>query len=134
MKNLQIATAMIELGAGLTLLCCPSAAVALLVGVAVEEPAALTVARVCGAGLLTLGVACWLARGDTQSRAANGLVAAMLVYDVAVAAILAFAAIGNGLYGIALWPAVILHAVMSVWCVAWLRHSSLKLSLLESKS
>jgi hypothetical protein len=108
--------------------------VALLVGTPLEGPAGLTAARVCGAALLTLAVACWLARGDTQSRAANGLVAAMLLYDVAVAAILAFAAIGNRLYGVALWPAVILHTVMSVWCVACLRHSSLKLSHLEFKS
>jgi hypothetical protein len=134
MKNLQIASAMIELGAGLALLSYPSVAVALLVGAPLEGPAALAVARVCGAALLALGVACWLARGDTQGRAANGLVAAMLVYDIAVAALLAFAAIGNGLYGVALWPAVILHTVMSAWCVACLRHSFPKLSLLEFKS
>jgi hypothetical protein len=134
MKTLQIASALIELGAGLALLSYPSVAVALLVGAPLEGPVASTVVRVCGAALLTLGVACWLARGDTQSRAANGLVAAMLLYDVAVAAILAFAAIGNGLYGVALWPAVILHTVLSFWCVACLRHRSLKLSLLEFKS
>ncbi|HEV3304050.1 MAG TPA: hypothetical protein VG055_30645 [Planctomycetaceae bacterium] len=134
MKTLQIASALIELGAGLALLSYPSVAVAFLVGAPLEGPAALTVGRVCGAALLSLGVACWLARGDAQSRAANGLVAAMLFYDVAVAAILAFAAIGNGLYGVALWPAVVLHTAMSVCCVACLRHSSLKLFLLESKS
>jgi hypothetical protein len=134
MKTLQIASALIELGAGLALLSYPSVAVVFLVGAPLEGPAALTAGRVCGAALLSLGVACWLARGDTQSRAANVLIAAMLFYDAAVAAILAFAAIGNGLYGVALWPAVILHTVMSVWCVACLRHSSLKLFLLESKS
>jgi hypothetical protein len=134
MQPLQITSAMIELGAGLALLSYPSVAVALLVGVQLEGPAPLTVARVCGAGLLALGVACWLARGDTQSRAANGLVAAMLVYDVAAAAILAFAAIGNGLYGVALWPAVVLHAIMSIWCAACLRYTSLKPPLLDFKS
>jgi len=122
MKALQTATAVIELGAGLALLCCPSATVALLVGgVPLEAPAALTVARVSGAGLLALSVACWLARGDTQSRTARGLVVAMLFYDVAAVAILAFAGIGFGLHGVALWPAAVLHAVMAVWCVAWLR-------------
>ena len=134
MKTLQIVSAMIELGAGLALLSYPSVAVAFLIGAPLEGPAMMTVARVCGAGLLTLGIACWLARGDAQSRAANGLVAALLFYDVAVAVVLAYAAIGNGLYGVALWPAVILHAVMSVWCVACLRRSSLKHSLLESES
>jgi len=120
MTILQIASAIIELGAGLALLCCPLAAATLLIGAPLEGPAALTVTRVCGAGLFTLGVACWLARGDTQSRAARGLIAAMLLYDVAVAALLAFAAIGWGLHGVALWPAVVLHGVMSIWCVACL--------------
>jgi hypothetical protein len=110
-------TAVIELEAGLALLVWPSATVTLLVGVPLEAPAPLTVARVGGAGLLALGVACWFARGDAQSRAARGLVAAMLLYDVAAAGVLAFAAIGFGLQGVALWPAVVLHAAMAVWCV-----------------
>jgi hypothetical protein len=59
--------------------CFPSITVELLVGAPLETPAALTVARVGGAGLLALGLACWLARGDTQSRAARGLVAARLL-------------------------------------------------------
>src|SRR5579863_55986 len=134
MKSLHTASALIELGAGLALLSCPSVAVSFLIGTPLEGPAGVTAARVCGAALLTLAVACWLARGDTQSRSANGLVAAMLFYDAAVAAVLAFAALGNGLYGVALWPAVILHAVMGIWCVACLPHRFAKLSLLESKS
>ena len=120
MKTLHTVSAVIELGAGLALLCFPSTTVALLLGSPLDTTTALTVARVCGAGLLALGVACWLARGDTQSRAARGLVAAILLYDVAAAAVLAFAGIGFGLHGVALWPAVVLHAVMAVWCVSCL--------------
>jgi hypothetical protein len=120
MKALHSVSAVIEMGAGLALLCFPSATVALLVGVSPEGPAALTVARVGGAGLLGLGVACWLARTDEQSRAARGLIAAMFLYDVAAVAILAFAGIGFGLHGAALWPAVVLHAVMTFWCVVYL--------------
>jgi hypothetical protein len=121
MKTLQTVTAVIELGAGLALLCFPSMAVALLLGSPLDTLTALTVARVGGSGLLSLGVACWLARGDSLSRAARGLVAAVLLYDVAAVAILAFAGIGFGLHGVALWPAVVLHAVMTVWCVGCLR-------------
>jgi hypothetical protein len=128
MKTLQTVTALIELGAGLALLCFPSTTVALLLGSPLDTTTALTVARVGGAGLLSLGVACWLARGDTQSRAARGLVAAMLLYDVAAVAIIAFAGIGFGLHGVALWPAVVLHAMMTVWCVAWLRRSPLNMT------
>src|ERR1700747_422498 len=121
MKNLYSVTAVIELGAGLALLCFPSPPVALLVGTPLEAAPALTVGRVGGAGLLALGVACWLARGDTPSRAARGLIAAMSLYNVAAVVVLAFAGIGFGLHGVALWPAVILHAVMTVWCFEWLR-------------
>jgi hypothetical protein len=117
MKALQTASAVIELGAGLALLCFPSIVVELLVGAPLEAPAALTVARVGGAGLFALGVGCWIARSDAQSRAAKGLVAALLLYDVAAVVILVSADIGFGLRGIGLWPAVVLHAVMTVWCV-----------------
>jgi hypothetical protein len=122
-KILLTTTVVIELGAGLALLCCPSAMVTIVVGVLLETPADLTVARVGGAGLFALGLACWLARGDPQSRTARGLVAAMLVYDVAAVAVLTFAGIGFGLRGVALWAAVILHAVITIWCVACLLHS-----------
>ena len=121
MKALPIVTAVIEVGAGLALLGFPSAAAMLLLGTPLDTPAALTVARVAGAGLLALGVACWLARGDTQSPAARGLVGAMLLYNVAAVAVLAFAGIGFGLHGALLWPAVILHAGMAAWCVAGIR-------------
>jgi hypothetical protein len=121
MKNLYSVTAVIELGAGLALLGFPSAMAELIVGAPLEGAPALIVARVGGSGLLALGVACWLARGDTESGAARGLIVAMVLYNVAAVVVLAFAGIGFGLYGVALWPAVILHAMMTVWCVTWLR-------------
>ena len=117
-STLFTATAAIELGAGLALLTCPSATAVLLVGASLEVPASLTVARVAGAALLALGIACWLARGDAHSRAARGLVAAMVLYNLGVAIILGTAGIRSQAVGIALWPAVMLHAAMTVWCIA----------------
>jgi hypothetical protein len=114
---LYAATAVIEIGAGLALLCLPSAAVNLLLGTRLEAPAALAVARVGGVALLTLGVAFWLARDDSQSRAAKGLVAAIVLYNLGVALILAVAGIRSLHAGIVLWPAVVLHAAMAVWCI-----------------
>jgi len=73
--------------------------------------------------LLALGVACLLARDDTQSRAARGLVVAMLMYNIVATAVLAFAGIGLGLHGVVLWPAVVLHAAMGVWCIVCLGRS-----------
>jgi hypothetical protein len=88
LNTLYAATAVIEVGAGLALLCAPSAAAALLLGRPLAAPAALTVARIGGAGLLTLGVACWLAGGDMRSLAAKALVTAMVIYNLGVALIL----------------------------------------------
>src|SRR5208282_738664 len=131
---LQTATALTELGAGLALLSFPSAAVTLLLGAPLEAPAALTVARVAGAALLTLGAAFWLARGDTRSRAARGMVAAMVLYNLGAAIILGAAGIRSQPVGLVLWPAVVLHAAMTIWCIMSLRYLSIAERLGESPS
>jgi len=117
-KGLLTLTAVIELGAGLALVVLPSPVVVLMLGAPLDTPAALSVARLTGAALVALGIACWLARVDGQSRAAIGLAIAMLPYNLAAVAVLAAARIGSGLSGVALWPAVILHTAMAVWCIA----------------
>jgi hypothetical protein len=116
-------TAIIEAATGLGLVVVPSVVVRLLLGSPLDASAAVTLGRVAGAALLALGVACWLARDDTLSSAARGLVAAMLLYNVTVAALLAFAGLSLGLWGVMLWPAVVLHAAMAVWCIACPRRS-----------
>jgi len=123
MSRLLKLTAIIETATGLGLMAVPSVVVRLLLGSPLDTSAAVMLARVAGAALLALGVACWLARDDTQSRATRGLVVAMLMYNLVATAVLAFAGIGLGLRGVMLWPAVILHAAMAVWCVACLRRS-----------
>ena len=122
MKRLLIVTAVMELGTGLALLCCPSPAVALLLGSPLDTPAAVALGRVAGAALLALGVACWLAKHDTRSRAARGLIVAMLLYNLGAVTILGAAGIWSHPVGVALWPAVILHAGMTFWsAVGFLR-------------
>jgi hypothetical protein len=123
MKRLLTLTAIIEAATGLALIALPSIVVRLLLGAEISG-ASIPLGRVAGAALLALGIACWLARDDTQSRAARGLVVAMLMYNIPATAVLAFASIALGLHGVALWPAVILHAVMAAWCGACLRRRS----------
>lgn len=120
-KSLFVVTAVIEAGAGLALMTWPSAAVMLLLGSSLDNLAGLTLGRVAGAALLALGVACWLARRDAESPSAAGLIVAMLLYNSTTVLFLAIANIGSGLVGIALWPAVALHAAMAVWCIAHVR-------------
>ena len=78
----------------------------------------MTLGRVAGAALFALGVACWLAYYDAESCAARGLASAMVLYNIGVAVILGAAGIHSQPVGLVLWPAVILHAAMTVWCIA----------------
>jgi hypothetical protein len=119
-KSLLIVTAGLEAAIGVGLLGMPSRVASLLLGALLDTPAALVVARVTGAALLALGVACWLARNDEKSRAAAGVVTAMLLYNVSAVTVLAYAGSGLGLAGIGLWPAVLLHAALAAWCTACL--------------
>jgi hypothetical protein len=93
MKHLHIATAVIELGAGLALLACPSMTVLLLIGSPLDTYAALALGRVAGAALFALAIANWLASFDARSCASRGLVSAMVVYNACTAVILGFAGI-----------------------------------------
>jgi len=120
MKPLFLTTAVFEAGIGIGLLAAPSVVARLLLGAPLDAPAALTVARVAGAALLALGVACWLAASDAQSCAARGVVSAMVLYNVAAVVVLDAAGIQSQRVGIGLWPAIILHTAMTVWCVAGL--------------
>jgi hypothetical protein len=106
----------LEAGIGIGLLVVPSAVAQVLLGAPFEGPAALTVARLAGAALLALGVACWLAAFDPQSCAARGVVSALVIYNLGAAIILGVAGIQSARTGIGLWPAVILHVTMTVWC------------------
>ena len=117
MKRLLIVTAIIELGVGLALLCFPSATVSFLLGSGLDTPAAVALGRVAGTALFALGVACWLAQYDAQSCAARGLVSAMVLYNLGATIILGVAGIQLRPIGIALWPAVVLHAAMTIWCI-----------------
>ena len=95
----------------------PSQLATLLLGSSLEAAAALTVARIAGVALVALALTCWLARDDSQCRAARGLVAAMAVYHAGVAIVLAYASIGLALSGLGLWPTVLFHTGMTTWCL-----------------
>ena len=120
-RKLLIVTALIEAATGLMLLVTPQLVVTFLLGASLDAPAALVVARIAGAALLSLGCACWLARDDGPNRAVPGLVAAMLLYNSVAVAVLANAGAGARLAGVLTWPVIALHAALAVWCIACLR-------------
>jgi len=115
---LLMASGLIEVGAGLGLALAPGVLVTLFFGEGGETTTARTVARLAGSALLALGTACWLARHNDRSQGARAVIVAMLVYNTAAVAVLAGAAIVLELQGRGLWPAVLLHAALAVWCFA----------------
>lgn len=117
MKRMLTVSAVLELGAGLALMCFPSTAVVLLLRSPIESPAAITLGRVAGVALLALGVACWLVRNDAVSRAVRGVVMAMTVYNLGAVVVLGLFGIQSRPVGVALWSVVALHAIMAAWCV-----------------
>jgi hypothetical protein len=134
MRTLLVVTAVIEAATGVTLVLLPSALAAILLGASLDTLGGLVVARVAGVALLSLSVVCWLSRDDGQSRAARGVIAAMLLYNAGVFAVLAYAGMGLGLSGIGLWPAVLLHAALAAWCIACLRTKRVNQSTTERNS
>jgi hypothetical protein len=92
-----------EIATGAALLVVPSLAGQLLLGEALTGMA-IPAARVAGIALIALGIACW--PGTPR--------AGMLTYSTAVTLYLAYLGLVAGLGGILLWPAVILHAILTV--------------------
>lgn len=120
MKRLLTLTALLEAGAGLGLLVAPGLVAGILLGASLDL-GGTAVGRVAGAALLALGVACWGASRDECSRAAAGLVTALLLYNTVVAGLLIYLRYVAGLSGLGLLPATGLHTAMAVWCIVCLR-------------
>jgi hypothetical protein len=116
MKYFLVLTAAIEAGTGAGLLLVPALVVRLLLGEDISG-LAFPLGRIAGVALLAIALACWKARGDV-SAAARGLVAAMLLYNIAAALILGSAGFQSPNATSLLWLAVALHVGMAAWCVA----------------
>jgi riboflavin transporter FmnP len=121
LKALLTTTTVLELATGIGLVAVPEMVSSILLGEALGASAGVVVARIAGAALISLAIACWMGRRDTRSRVALGIVAAMLFYNVAVIVLLLAARYGMGLSSIGLIPAALLHAALTVWCVVCLR-------------
>ncbi|MBK8982664.1 MAG: hypothetical protein IPM38_10175 [Ignavibacteria bacterium] len=114
MRRLLTVTSLLEGSTGLGLMLMPALIVQILLGSPLTDPPGLTIARVAGAALVSIAVACWLSR---KSDNAVGLVSAILFYNLAATFLLGYAGLYEVLTGVALWPAVIAHIVMAAWCV-----------------
>ena len=101
MKNVLIFAAVAEAATGLGLLLVPSLVAQLLLGEQLIG-VAIPVARVAGIALIALGIACW----------PGPPLVGMLIYSALVTLYLAYLGFA-GSTGVLLWPAVILHLVLT---------------------
>jgi hypothetical protein len=102
MKRVLVLAAVGEAATGAALLLVPSMVGQLLLGAELTG-IAIIVARVAGIALIALGVACW----------PGPALVGMLTYSAGVTLYLAYVGFAGGVSGILLWPAVILHAVLT---------------------
>jgi len=102
MKSALTFAAIGEAATGLALLIVPSFVGQLLLGEQITG-VAVPVARVAGIALIALGIACW----------PGPPLLGMLTYSALVTLYLAYLGFAGGLTGILLWPAVILHAILT---------------------
>ncbi|QRM53326.1 hypothetical protein [Sinorhizobium sp. BG8] len=103
MKPVLYIAAAGEIATGLALLVAPSLVGQLLLGEALAGTGIPT-ARVAGLALIAVGLACWR----------NSALLGMLFYSVVVTLYLGYLGLGGEFAGVLLWPAVVLHAVLSV--------------------
>jgi hypothetical protein len=115
MKIALLFAAIFEVATGAALLIVPSLVGLLLLGVPLTG-VAITLARVTGLALIGLGVACW----------SGTALLGMLTYGATVTLYLAFLGIAGGFSGILLWPAVVVHAILTALLARDQREASLQ--------
>jgi len=123
MKMILVLAAVGEIATGLALLVVPSLAGRLLLGQELIG-VAIPVARVLGVALVALGVACWPGRTA---------LCGMLTYSVLATGYLAWLGIRGEWVGPLLWPAVLLHAILTA-LLARARYQSQKPDLANEQA
>lgn len=103
MKKIIVLAAVAEAATGTALLMAPSLVGQLLLGTELTGVAE-AVARVTGIALVALAVACW----------PGTPLLGMLAYSAAITLYLAYLGFTGGFIGILLWPAVILHLILTL--------------------
>ena len=117
MKLLLTVVTVLEASAGLGLLLIPIVTTAALFSAPLDTPNGLVAARIAGAALVALAIACWQARNGERGGPATGVVAAMLFYNFAAAIVLTYAVVRLDLHSALLWPVIVLHLGLGLWCV-----------------
>jgi hypothetical protein len=111
LKTLLALAAVLEASTGLALLTGPATVAGLLLGNDLSG-ASMSLGRIAGLALFSLGIACWPGR-DAPAGLAPAL-RAMLTYNLLVSMYLLYLGARGEWAGRLLWPAVVIHAVLAV--------------------
>ena len=114
-NRVMMFAAVVEIATALALVFAPMLVVKLLLGVYAPWTS-VSIGRLAGIAIFTLGVSCLPAGGGEPGAAP---LRAMFAYQALVAAYLAYLSVVGKIGGVMLWPAVVLHAVVAV-ALAWL--------------
>jgi len=107
MRGALVFAAIAEGATGIALLIVPSLVGSLLLGTDLAGIATV-VARVAGIALIALAVACW----------PGPPLIGMLIYSGAVTLYLGYVGLAGGSTGILLWPAVVVHLILTTLLAA----------------
>lgn len=105
--RLLATTAAVEVATGVALILLPQVAGDLLLAQSLDATG-IAMARLAGIALLCLGLMCWLGRDSLAATAG------MLAYNALATVYLVLLGLTGAASGPLLWPAVILHAILSV--------------------
>jgi hypothetical protein len=108
MKKVLTLAAGVEAVTGVALIIVPSFVARLLLGVELSG-VSVPVGRVAGIGLFSLGLACWPTNATSRTA-----LCAILTFDLLVTLYLLYLGIRGEWVGPLLWPAVVLHAILTV--------------------
>ncbi len=106
MNQILMLAALAEAGTGVMLLAYPPLIVRLLFDADIIG-AGVLMSRLAGIALIGLGVACW----------PGPPLAGLVTYGVVVTLYLAYVGFAGGVTGMLLWPAVVLHVVLTTLLV-----------------
>ena len=117
LRLLLTISGVLEVLVGVLALISPAPVVSLLLGGPVD-PIALVLARLFGAGVFALGLACLKARSEVASPAGLAVGLGITSYNVLAAVVIIWAAAGLSLGGMLLWAAGIGHVVLGALFVS----------------
>lgn len=108
-RSLVVLSAAIEMATGVALIAAPALVGRALLGVDLTA-SGIAVARLAGLGLMSLGLACWPGDHDAAPKVER----ALFIYNSLAALYLGYLRAGAGFVSYLLWPACVLHALLTI--------------------